>query len=122
RDAYRADALVALVTGRGILGPTGQQPGGRPAPTATPAPTGRTPAPRAQLVIRADLTALRRGHLEGDELCEIPGVGPVPVEVALAHLGAALTRLVITDGVDVTTVYSPGRHLPMPVRAALLER
>ncbi len=112
-DAYRADALVALVTGRGVLGPGGDEAGPTP---------GRPPDPRAQLFIRADLTALRRGHVVGDELCEIPGVGPVPVEAAVAHLGAALTRLVVTDGVDVTTVYSPGRHLPRAVRAALLER
>jgi hypothetical protein len=108
-DAYRADALVALVTGRGVLGPRGEE-------------AGPTPDPRAQLFIRADLTALRRGHVAGDELCEIPGVGPVSVETAVAHLGEALTRLVVTDGVDVTTVYSPGRHIPRSVRAALLER
>lgn len=114
-DAYRADALVALVTGQGILGP---------ATTSGEAGTaaGRTPDPRARLVIRADLAALRRGRVRGDELCEVPGVGPVPVETAIAQLGRALTHLVITDGVDVTTVYSPGRHLPMVIRAALLER
>ena len=112
-DAYRADALVALLTGTGILGRKG---------APHPATGDRVPDPRAQLVIRADLDALRRGRTEGDELCEVPGVGPVPVETAIAQLGAALTHLVITDGVDVTTVYSPGRHLPRSIRAALLER
>ncbi len=38
------------------------------------------------------------------------------------QLGEALCHLVVTDGVDVTTLYSPGRHLPLPVRAALVER
>jgi hypothetical protein len=140
-DAYRADALVALVTGQGILAPrrrTNATPGnatpdnattdnGTPtdnaaATDATPTPTGRTPDPRATLFIRADLDALRRGRVEGDELCEIPGVGPVPVRWVTEQLGTALTHLVVTDGVDVTTLYSPGRHLPASIRAALMER
>jgi hypothetical protein len=56
------------------------------------------------------------------ELCEVPGVGPVPVAWVREQLGEALCHLVVTDGVDVTTLYSPGRHLPLPVRAALVER
>ena len=37
-------------------------------------------------------------------------------------MGDALTRLVITDGVDVTTVCHLGRAIPAHLRTALLER
>jgi hypothetical protein len=144
-DAYRADAMVALITGKGILGPhigtkradatdtatptrsattaTSADSAPSTAPSSNPTTTSdRAPDPRAQLFIRADLDALRRGRVQGGERCEIPGIGPVSVETAIAHLGVALTHLVITDGVDVTTVYSPGRHIPMAIRAALIER
>jgi hypothetical protein len=122
-DAYAADALVDLVCGAGRSPAT---PGTGSTETTgtgtTTEPPLRPLRPRATLFIRCDLTALRRGQVEGDELCEIPGVGPVPVSVAHQQLGEALCHLVITDGVDVTTLYSPGRHLPLPVRAALMER
>ena len=42
---------------------------------APPEPTG----PRAQVTLRVDLGALRRGAVGPGEVCEIPGVGPVPV-------------------------------------------
>ena len=72
--------------------------------------------------IRADLGALRRGSLVPGEVCEIPGVGPVSVEWARAQLGEALCDLVITDGVDVSTVVRLGRHIPAPLMTAILER
>ena len=56
------------------------------------------------------------------EVCEIPGVGPIPVRVARDRLGDALCHLVITDGVDVTTVCRLGRHIPEALRVALIER
>ena len=113
-DAYRADALVALVTGTGILTARGRR-----TPRDTPA---RNPDPNATVLVRVDLEALRRGQVGDGECCEIPGVGPVPVSWARRRLGDSLVHLLITDGVDVTTVYSPGRHLPASIRAALLER
>src|ERR1700722_9244398 len=36
--------------------------------------------PPASVHLRVDLAALRRGHLKEAECCEIPGVGPVPIE------------------------------------------
>jgi 5-methylcytosine-specific restriction endonuclease McrA len=56
------------------------------------------------------------------ERCEIPGVGPVPVEYARSLLGEALVELLVARGTDVTTVYSAGRHIPRRVRSALLLR
>lgn len=130
-DAYRADALVALVTGRGIIGPGSRGTGGNGSGrggTTTDTPDTDTPArerapdPRAVVHLRVDLDALRRGSLARGEVCEIPGVGPVPVETARSLLGDALCDLVITDGVDVTTVCHLGRSIPTPLKTALYER
>ncbi len=104
---------MALVTGQGILGPGGD--GAGPAP-------GRTPDPKASVSVVVDLPSLRRGQVTGGGRCEIPGVGPVPVDHARALLGDALVELLVADGTDVTTVYSAGRHVPRRVRSALLLR
>ncbi len=139
-DAYRADALVALVTGRGVIGRPGTDP---PSGTGdqgtedtedtdsgdTDSDTGtdtggspRAPDPRALVTLRVDLDALRRGSIGPGEICEIPGVGPVPVETARELMGDAITRLVITNGVDVTTVCHLGRSIPSPLRTAVVDR
>jgi len=138
-DAYRADALVALLTARGILGPRGRTPGAPggsgPATTGTgtdtdtggttieiDTPTERTPDPRATVSVVVDLESLRRGHVGRGGRCDIPGVGPVPVDHARDLLGEALVELLVARGTDVTTVYSAGRHIPKRVRSALLLR
>ena len=157
-DNYRADALVALVTGRGIIGPSGSDAGSDATTTTTVTagdaerdgdttsdPTGvspdlgpgggrenrrgtaggpgpRFPDPKATVFVRVDLDALRRGSVADGEICEIPGVGPVPVATARRLMGDALTELVITNGVDVTTICRLGRWIPAPLNSALIER
>jgi hypothetical protein len=123
-DAYRADALVALVTGEGILTPTTteRRASGKRAATGPDVDCGRTPDPRATTILRVDLDALRRGSVGEGEICEIPGVGPVPVEVARQHLGEDLVDVVITNGVDVTTICRLGRAIPVPLQIAIAER
>ena len=79
-------------------------------------------APSATVHLRVDLDALRRGSVSDGEVCEIPGVGPVPIETARSLMGDAITDLVITNGVDVTTVCHLGRSIPRPLRTALMER
>jgi hypothetical protein len=115
-DALRADALVALVTGVGLAG----VPDGGDHPRRPP----------AQVILRVDLALLRgdrpidgTGTQSTDAgVCEIPGVGPVPLETARALLGDALCTLVVTDGVDVTTVCTLGRSVPHALKVALMER
>ena len=102
RDAYRFDALVELVT--------------EPAATSD----GKRAEPVVR--VRVDSTALLRGHTEPGELCEIPGLGPVPVAHAREVLSHGLLELVLTDGVDVQTVVSTTRHIPKPLRIAISER
>jgi hypothetical protein len=65
--------------------------------------------PRFLALLRVDVETLRRGRVAGDELCEIRGVGPVPVPVAAGLLGQSVLRLVITRGVDVCNVTHLGR-------------
>jgi hypothetical protein len=101
--AYDADALVALVTGTSVSAPSGR-------PTTT------------TMHLRVDLAALRRGELEGDEVCEIPGVGPVPLATATNVLGESLLKVIIGDGVDVTSVCHRGRAVPAHIRSALEDR
>ena len=99
-DAYRFDALIGLARDN-VSGGTGD------------APTGR---------IRVDLAALLAGKTRAGEVCEIPGVGPVPVEHARKVLSHGLLELVISDGVDVQTVVSTTRHVPKALKIAIEER
>jgi Domain of unknown function (DUF222) len=80
----------------------------------------QTVNPRYLALLRVDVEALRRGHVEGGELCEIAGVGPVPVSVARTVLAEAIVKLVITDGVDVLNVTHLGRGPTAAQKAALL--
>jgi hypothetical protein len=100
----------------GAPAPNGHAREGRP-------PNGRSrsrPNPRYLALLRIDVEALRRGYVHGQELCEITGVGPVPVTVARDLLGDAIIKLVITNGVDVCNITHLGRGPTAAQRAALL--
>ena len=70
-------------------------------------------------LVRVDLEAMQRGAVEGDEVCEISGLGPIPVRVAEELLGDAVLKLVITKGVDVVNVTHLGRAPTVAQKAAL---
>jgi Domain of unknown function (DUF222) len=106
--AYRADALVALVTGEGLA-----------SGTASGTAAAR---PQVTLVIRVDGRALKRGHAKQGEICHIPGVGPVPVATVRSQLPEAYIKILVTDGEDVTTVVHQGRTVTARVQSALEER
>ena len=116
-DAYRADALAALLTGPVRTGGRGED-----TTAVSTTPTGRTGGAGATVSVVVDLESLRSGHPGAGGRCEIPGVGPVPVDHAHRLLGEALVELLVAHGTDVTTVYSAGRHVPRRVRSALLLR
>jgi hypothetical protein len=102
RDTYAWDALVRMARRSRDL--TGGSPPGNP---------------RSVGLLRVDVEALRRGQVSGEELCEISGVGPVPVRVARELLGEATLKLVVTRGIDVANVTSLGRGPTAAMRAAL---
>ncbi len=100
---YRADALVRLVTGDAVGSPS----------------TGPS---RSTVCIRVDARALRRGHAKEGETCHIPGVGPIPVATVTRQLSDAYVKVLVTDGVDISTVCHIGRSVPAHVQSALEER
>jgi hypothetical protein len=103
RDAYRFDALVTAVTAAGVG-------------------SGATKASNAAACVLVDLPSLLDGKTAPGGTCEIPGVGPVPVEHARRVLSHGLLQLVITDGVDVQTVVSSTRHVPPALKIAIAVR
>jgi hypothetical protein len=149
RQAYLADALVAMaqgalapdVAGAGAAGAdpadtdadtTEDDPDASAddvasadsAATATDKPAcrhaSRVPTALMRITVTAD--ALLRGHVNPGETCEIPGIGPVPVALAREQIGDAILELVVTRGIDVTTVVSDSRHVRKALRIALEER
>ena len=77
---------------------------------------------RRELIGIVNLESLRRRRVEQGEMCEIAGVGPVPVAVARPLFGEALLRIVIRDGVDVRTVVHAGRTASAIQETAVLVR
>ncbi len=67
-------------------------------------------APRAKIIVRVDQSALVRGHAVGGEVCDVTGVGPVPVATVRELWPDAVVKLVITKGTDVVHVTHLGRR------------
>lgn len=132
--AVAADALVALARRRVAGGarsgseraavPGPGKSSGLDGPAAGGHRTGSAAGQGADVMVhvRVDHAALVRGHAEPGELCEIPGVGPIPVDVARRLAADAVLSVLVTDGVDVTAVAHRGRTIPASVRRALIER
>ena len=80
------------------------------------------PGPGAMVHVRVDQAALERGFVEKGEICEVPGVGPIPVAAARALMSDASISAVVTDGEDIHSVVNLGRTIPSRMRIALIER
>ena len=102
-EAYAADGLLAMARA-----------------AASGAPTIDRPVP-AKVIVRIDWDALVRGWPIDDEVCEIAGVGPVPVSVVegMIDSGDALLAAVVTRGVDVYNVAHLGRRPTAAQQTAL---
>jgi hypothetical protein len=94
-DAYAFDALMAL-----------------------PSPGGSSKA-NTKVLVRVDLSAVRRGTTVPGETCEIAGFGPIPVTEALKLMNEAFLTLVLTRGHDVCTVVHLGRQFTEYQKTAL---
>ncbi len=100
-EALMFDALVALADAS-----AGEMPkGSGPLPTVT---------------VRVDHRAYVAGDTESGEVCEVVGVGPIPVSVAQRLADDAFLKAIIT-GVDVLTISHLGRTIPAHLRTALDE-
>jgi hypothetical protein len=76
-------------------------------------------APRAKILVRVDQAALARGWTEGGEVCDVAGVGPVPVATVRELWPGAVVKLVLTRGVDVVHVTHLGRKATEAMATAL---
>jgi len=107
-EAYAADALMALCAAQKV--------------SAQDSNAEKPNRPNAVMNIRVDIDALKRGHTENGEVCEIAGVGPIPVATATEYLGEAFLKLLVIDGTDIRTIAHMGRALPAKLRTAVEER
>lgn len=105
-ERYAADVVRDLLTG---------------ADGADDGPVRRNQAvrPDKKVIALIDLAALNRGSIEGDETCEIAGVGPVSVSAVRALLADAFLAVVIKDGIDIRHVTHLGRRVTATQRTAL---
>ena len=69
--------------------------------------------------MRVDHSALMRGWAEGDELCDISGVGPVSVSTVRQLWPDAVVKAIITKGQAVTNVTHLGRRATEAMVAAM---
>lgn len=104
RGAYAFDALLAAL-GFAAACRTGNAGTG-----GSSGPKGGPVGPPANILVRADLSAILRGETVAGETCEIDGLGPVPVAALLELLPQAAIDLILTDGVDVFNVTHFGRR------------
>ena len=101
-EAYLFDALEQMCTDPGA------------AEGATALPKGAN----AKVIVRIDWPALVRGRTVDGEVCEIAGVGPVPVSVVRELCEDAFVAVVLTKGADICSVTHLGRrHTALQVTA-----
>jgi hypothetical protein len=99
QQAYAFDALVRLTNRDGTA-------------------TTKTSSPRAHVHVNVDAAALLAIQPLPGATCEIPGIGPIPVQHARRLLGDGILTVLVRKGVDVTTVAHHGRTVPTALRRA----
>ncbi len=72
--------------------------------------------------VLVDYTALLNGATASGEVCEIPGLGPVPVSLVKEWLADAYLRVIVTDGIDIKAVTRKTRYVDANQRIALSVR
>jgi hypothetical protein len=105
-EAYAADALLELVTEDRLVD-------SRP---------GRRTRPTAMVIIHVSYEAISRGSLAEGDVCEIKGVGPVPLDAARRLAADSILRILVTKGGQPMAV-SPGvRTVPRALRLLIEAR
>ena len=97
-ERYLADAYVKLLAGKGEARPR-----------------------RPELVVLVDYDVARRGwkDVKEDEVCKIPGVGPLSPHTAKQIAQNAFVSSVVNDGKDLRQFKRWSRHIPVEVAVAL---
>ena len=111
-DAYLADALVEMAERA--------RAGGRDAGSTRDA--ARRKPPSATVIVRVDHAALVRGHVEGDEVSEVVGVGPVPISDVQQYMSDPMLKVLLTKGSEVVAASTMTRVVRSNLREALVER
>ena len=130
-EAHRLDAFIDLLSGPGAFGPGdddegddddhgGAGEGGRGGPRGHRGRPGPGPRPRTLIIVNAE--SLRRGTTEGDELCEIEGIGPVSVAAAKELLSQGGFQYLVKEGFDIKTVTRSTRVVANCIDMALVVR
>lgn len=102
-DAYAADALVELVTeARGA--------------------EQRSSSPKRMVIVHVAYEAIVRGAVADGEVCEIRGVGPVPLEAARRMAADSILRILVTKGGQPMAVTPGKRTVPRALRILLEAR
>jgi hypothetical protein len=110
-EAYAADAIRALARD------ANRAPG---VDADAEEDKGTLAPPRnAKIIVRVDHAALKRGTTAPGEVCEITGIGPVPVASVKAMMSDAFLAAIVTDGDDVVSVAHLGRRVTAKQRTAL---
>jgi hypothetical protein len=78
--------------------------------------------PTATVMVRVDLDALLRGHAEEGELCEIDGMGPVPVRMARDLMNDCYLRVAFHRAGDIRAIHHANRTINSTLRTALVFR
>ena len=78
--------------------------------------------PGAVVNLRLDYAAIERGYLERGEICEVPGIGPIPLKAAKAFLGDSYRVGILIEGEDIKSVKGLGHSIPDRLRRAVYER
>jgi hypothetical protein len=103
--AHMADALVEMAERSRCVPPDALRPG-----------------PGAVVHLRLDYAAIERGYLKPGEICEVPGIGPIPLQAAKAFLGDSYRVGILMDGEDIRSVKGLGHNIPERLRRAVFER
>jgi len=127
-EAHRLDAFIDLMSGSGGLAPGGDDDvddevdgdEGGPDRGTRPRRSRGPLAPRTLIVVNAE--SLRRGTTEGDELCEIEGIGPVSVAAATELLSEGGFQYLVKEGFDIKTVTKSTRVIAHCIDMALIVR
>lgn len=103
-EVYAADALVELVT---------EERGGEAVGSSRP---------KTAVIVHVDYETIARGAVADGEMCEITGIGPVPLEAVRRLAADSILRILVSKGGQPMAV-SPGvRTIPRALRLLLEAR
>ena len=106
-SAYLADGLVAMCEDKR---------------TGNAEPAATRSGPLALVEVRVDHAALVRGEVGDGEVCEIEGIGPIPVAEAQRLASDSLLRVLLVKGGVVQKISSTTRSIPPRLKQAIIDR